>query len=38
MGPDLLSFPFTLSDSLNGNLINPEEAKAFENEERIVCF
>ncbi|XP_006037517.1 nucleotide-binding oligomerization domain-containing protein 1 isoform X1 [Alligator sinensis] len=23
---------------LNGNMINPEEAKAFENEERIVCF
>lgn len=27
-----------LSNSLNGNLISQEEAKAFESEERIVCF
>lgn len=26
------------SSSLNGNLISQEEAKAFENEERIICF
>lgn len=27
-----------LSNSLNGNLISQEEAKAFESEERIICF
>lgn len=26
------------SNSLNGNLIKPEEAKVFEDEKRIVCF
>lgn len=29
---------FFFSDSLNGNLIKPEEAKVFEDEKRIVCF
>ena len=34
--PHLLVFFF--SNSLNGNLIKPEEAKVFEDEKRIVCF
>lgn len=29
---------FFFSDSLNGNLIKPEEAKVFEDEKRIICF
>lgn len=30
--------PLFSSDSLNGNLIKPEEAKVFEDEKRIICF
>ena len=34
--PHLLVLFF--SNSLNGNLIKPEEAMVFEDEKRIVCF